>query len=118
MPASKNINTTSSETLILPVLHIRSPICSSNQTELSAIKEGTNTPVFAKICILAPNCHQILYMLLVCLVIIQDWFFLQMTSHLIINSEIYKPLQIEQQNNLCMKISITSQYRNPVHANF
>ena len=48
MPAFKNINTTSSETLLLPVLHIRSPICSSNQTELSAIKEGTNTPVFAK----------------------------------------------------------------------
>ena len=63
MPAFKNINSTSSETLILPVLHIRSPICSSNQTELSAIKEGTNTPVFAKICILAPNCHQLGYIL-------------------------------------------------------
>ena len=63
MPASKNINTTSSETLILPVLHIRSPICSSNQTELSTIEEGTNTPVFAKICILAPNCHQLGYIL-------------------------------------------------------
>ena len=68
MPASKNINTTLSETLILPVLHIRSPICSSNQTELSTtelstIEEGTNTAVFAKICILAPNCHQLGYIL-------------------------------------------------------
>ena len=26
--------------------------------------------------------------------------------------------QIEQQNNLCMKVSITSQYINPVHADF
>ena len=58
MPASENINTTSSETLILSVRHIRSPLCSSNQAELSTIEEGVNTSVFAKICILAPNCHQ------------------------------------------------------------
>ena len=48
MPASRSIQTASLQTLTLPVLHTRSAIHSSNQAELSAIKERTNTPVFAK----------------------------------------------------------------------